>query len=969
MISRLAASRSATRCFASFFFAAIAVGGVLAAPVPGVAYQDVAQETAQEAATAPKILNLEDYPRWSRVGNVALSSDGVWMAYSYDPLDGDSTLHVRNLDADADHQIERGAGPRFSADSQWVAFMVNAESESDEGRGGRGGGPRGGQRGGRGGNGENGGREASIMNLSSGETFSTADAASFTFSQDSRFFAVKRRKVDREAEHEGTDLMLRDLASGLVQNIGNVDEFAFNEQGDVLAYTVDAVAGTGNGLYVMDLEGGTLRPLDTSGQSYAQLSWNEDGDRLAVLRGETEEGFAQRSNTLIAFVMRGNEIVRIDFDPVESPEFPAGMVLSERRALDWSDDGSRIFVGIKEQEEAPPEEDEEEAANVDVWHWRDERVQSVQEVRANRDRQATYASVVHLADGRFVQLADEAMPSITLSQDGTFGVGRYDKPYRYDIAWGGSRADYFRVDTTTGERRLLVQGLGRAMGLSPDGRWYLYLENETLYVEGVDSGEVTDLTELSGVDFVNRQDDHPYELPAYGLMGWSEDGDWVFLNHRYDLWALPLPGSGGDPVNLTRGLGDGDSIRFRYLRLGTGGGGGGGRRGRGGGGGPVTIDIDEPILLSAYGDRSKKSGYFTVIFGETPQPIVYQDKSIGSLRKAENADRIIFTEQTFVEFPDYWVADDLSVEGVSSTRRVTDANPQQAEYAWSPGSVLIDYTDERGNELQATLSLPAGYEEGKQYPMLVYFYELMSQNHHRYSMPAYDDRPHFSTYTSNGYLVLRPDIVYTEGRPGTSALDDLTSSIRKVVDLGYADPARIGLQGHSWGGYQSSFVLTQTDIFAAVVTGAPVTNLTSFYNELYKSSGNVQQGIMERGQVRMGVSPYEDWDLYVSQSPVHQAENITTPFLILHGTEDGSVDWHQGLEYYNAARRLGKEVILLSYPGEGHHLSNRANQKDFQVRMKQFFDHYLKGAPAPPWMTEGVPFLKKGNGLYRQQRP
>jgi dipeptidyl aminopeptidase/acylaminoacyl peptidase len=960
MISSKAASRSATRYSVPFFLAAVAIVAVLAAPVPGVAHQDAAQEAAAE----PKILNLEDYPRWSRIGNAALSPDGAWMAYSYDPLDGDGTLHVHNLDTEAVHEIERGAGPRFSADSLWVAFMVSSESENGGRRGGRGGG----QRGGRGG-GQNGGREATIMNLSSGETFGTADAASFTFSEDGHFFAVKRRKVDRDAEHEGTDLMLRDLASGLVQNIGNVDEFAFNEQSDALAYTVDAAAGTGNGLYVMDLESRMLRPLDTSSQRYAQLSWNEDGDRLAVLRGETAEGFAQRANTLIAFVKRGLEIARTDLDPAETPGFPEGMVLSELRALDWGEDGSRIFVGIKEQEEALPDDDEEDAANVDVWHWRDERVQSVQEVRANRDRQATYTSVVHLADSTFVQLADEAMPSITLSENGAFGIGRYDKPYRYDITWGGSRADYFRVDTTTGARRLMVEGLGRAMGLSPDGRWYLYLESETLYVEDVDSGEVTDLTELSGVDFVNRQDDHPYELPAYGLMGWSEDGQWVFLNHRYDLWALPLPGSGGDPVNLTRGLGDDDRIRFRYLRLGAGGGGGGGRGGFGGGGGPVTIDIDEPMLLSAYGDRSKKSGYFTVTFGETPQPIVYEDRSIGSLRKAEDADRIIFTEQTFVEFPDYWVADDLSVEGISNTRRVTDANPQQAEYTWSPGSVLIDYTDERGNELQATLSLPAGYEEGKKYPMLVYFYELMSQNHHRYSMPAYDDRPHFSTYTSNGYLVLRPDVVYTEGRPGTSALDDLTSSIQRVIDLGYADPDRIGLQGHSWGGYQSSFVLTQTDIFAAVVTGAPVTNLTSFYNELYKSSGNVQQGIMERGQVRMGVSPYEDWDLYVSQSPVHQAENITTPFLILHGTEDGSVDWHQGLEYYNAARRLGKEVILLSYPGEGHHLSNRANQKDFQVRMKQFFDHYLKGEPAPPWMTSGVPFLKKGSGLYRQQKP
>jgi len=934
---------------------------IITAPVPGIAQQS-AQEA--EAAEGPKILNLEDYPLWSRVGNIALSPDGVWMAYSYDPNDGDSTLHVRNLDSDQIHEVERGSGPRFSDDSRWVAFMVSAEGAGG-GRGGRGGG-----RGGRGGGG-GGGREAQIMDLVSGEIVSVADAASFTFSDDGAFFVVKRRSSDDEAEHEGTDLILRDLSTGLAQNIGNVDEFAFNEQSDTLAYTVDAAGGTGNGLYVMELESRTLRPLDTSTQRYSQLSWNEEGSSVAVLRGETEEGDVQRTNTMIAFVNPGEELVRFDFDPAQAAGFPEGMVLSELRSLDWSEDDSRIFVGIKEQESEEPEpedeDEDEETANVDVWHWADERVQSVQEVRADRDRRATYTAVVHLSDRKFVRLTDEAMPTVTLSEDGTFAIGRLDKPYRYDVTWGGSRADYYQVDTASGARRLLVEGLGRAMGLSPDGSWYLYLSDEKVRVQNVETGEITDLSDEAGVDFVNRQDDHPYEQPAYGLTGWSEDDDWVLLNHRYDIWALPLPSNDRDPVNLTAGIGDREQIRFRYLRLGEGGGGGGRGGFGGGGGGPTEIDLAEPMFLSAYGDRTKKSGYYTVTFGEEPQALVFEDKAIGSLRKADDADRIIFTEQTFVEFPDYWVADDLGATAFSSARKVTDANPQQADFEWSPGSVLIDYTDERGNELQATLALPAGYEEGKRYPMLVYFYELMSQNHHSYSMPTYDDRPHFSTYTSNGYLVLRPDIVYTEGQPGTSAVDDLISSIQEVIDLGYADPDRIGLQGHSWGGYQSSFVLTQTDIFAAVVTGAPVTNLTSFYNELYKSSGNVQQGIMERGQVRMGITPYEDWDLYVSQSPVHQAENITTPFLILHGTEDGSVDWHQGLEYYNAARRLGKEVILLSYPGEGHHLSNRANQKDFQIRMKEFFDHYLMDKPAPEWMTQGVPFLKKSGGAGREE--
>jgi dipeptidyl aminopeptidase/acylaminoacyl peptidase len=328
------------------------------------------------------------------------------------------------------------------------------------------------------------------------------------------------------------------------------------------------------------------------------------------------------------------------------------------------------------------------------------------------------------------------------------------------------------------------------------------------------------------------------------------------------------------------------------------------------------------------------------------------------VRKAAEADRLIFTRQTFERFPDYWVSD-LDFD---DPRRVTEANPQLSEFAWGR-RVLVDYTDERGHRLQATLALPAGYEEGRRYPMVVYFYEKMSQRHHQFSMPVYDDRPHMSTYASNGYLVLMPDIVYDEGLPGMSALDDVTAATEQVIELGYADAQRIGLQGHSWGGYQSSFIVTQTDLFAAVVTGAPLTNLMSMYNINYKSSGGGNGPILEWSQGRLGVTPWQDLDRYQSQSPVHQAEGINTPFLILHGTADGAVDWNQGLEFFNAARRLGKEVILLSYPDEPHHLAREANQKDFQTRMRQYFDHHLKDAPAPSWMTEGLPWLERDRVL------
>jgi len=492
------------------------------------------------------------------------------------------------------------------------------------------------------------------------------------------------------------------------------------------------------------------------------------------------------------------------------------------------------------------------------------------------------------------------------------------------------------------------------MGLSPDGKWFLYLKAGRVCSYQLATGTTTVID--GGRSFVNAEDDHDYEKPVYGVAGFSSDGKSALLYDRYDLWALPL--AGGQPVCLTKGEGARQEVRHRVVQLGRGGAGGQRGGGQRGGGPQEPIDLEKPLLLSTFGEWTKKSGYSELKIGQAPASLLWLDKSVGAPTAAKNADRVIFTQQTFNEYPNYWVAD----KRIGSPRQVTDAMPDIfKEFAWGTKK-LIDFKNSRGVRLQATLTLPAGYEPGKKYPMLVYFYELMSDTHHNFSFPVYDDRPHMSTYASNGYLVLQPDVRYVIGQPGTSAVDCVTSAVKKVIELGYADPARIGLQGHSWGGYQSSFIVTQTDMFAAVVTGAPPTDLTSFVGTLYRSTGTLQQGITEVGQVRMGAgaTPWSSKALYESQSPVHNAPKIKTPFMILHGTADGSVDYGQGLEFYAAARRLGKQVILLSYPDEAHHLGRKENQKDFQVRMRQFFDHYLKGAPAPTWMTEGVPQLKKG---------
>jgi len=884
-----------------------------------------------------KVLTLDDYPEWKHITSVTISDYGDWITYGYRPNGGDVTLYIKNLKNEKIYEIAVGSDPQISKDSLWAAYKINpSKEEAKKLR-----------------------KEkkpvtskVELLDLKSGDKTTYANVSSFVFSNDSGFFAVKKDKADKDAKHDGTDLVLRNLETGLDLNIGNVGSFRFNYDGTMLAYTIDADEKAGNGVYVLTLKSGVIRLLDSGEADYAQLTWDDQGRKalagfqkgnaLAVLKGKKPEKSIQKENELLVFVgLDTDTSAKIMYNPADDKGFPEGMVLSEKGELTWSEDNSRIYCGVKEQE-AEPEKSEDPVANVDVWHWKDERLQSVQMVQADRDQRFTYRSVFLLKKEQFIPLTDEAMPTISIPRDGKFGVGRENKKYRADVNRGRSTADYYRIDLDTGKRTLIIEELSVRMGLDPSGQYFLYFKDGHFWVYDMDKKKHTNISESAPVSFVNVDMDIPTDERPWGIAGWTKDGKSLVVYHKYDVWMLKLDGSQAD--NLTMGRGDEQEIRFRYVRLDPD---------------ERFLDVSQPFLLSAYGEWTKKAGFFHLKHNGTLEELVYDDVMFGRrILKAKNADKILYTRETFVDFPDYYVSDSRFQNPV----KLTDANPQQKEYAWGR-RILIDYENSRGVKLQATITLPSGYEEGKKYPTLVYFYEKMSNRHHNYSMPTYDDRPHMSLYASDGYLVLMPDIVYTVGTPGSNALDCVGAAVQKVIDLGYADPDRIGLQGHSWGGYQSSFIVTQTDMFACVVTGAPLTNLPSMYNILYKRTGNTNQGAIETGQGRFGrdVYPMKDLELYVSQSPMHHAAKITTPFMILHGTEDGSVDWNQGLEFYVAAKRLGKAVILLSYPGEPHHLRKEENQKDFLQRMKQYFDHYLKGKPVPDWMTNGIPYLKKNH--------
>src|SRR5690606_12018724 len=369
------------------------------------------------------------------------------------------------------------------------------------------------------------------------------------------------------------------------------------------------------------------------------------------------------------------------------------------------------------------------------------------------------------------------------------------------------------------------------------------------------------------------------------------------------------------PRNVTEGVGRAQGLRFRYVRL--------DRE-------QDAIDPRAPILLAAFDTRTKAAGFYRdrVHGNGRPERLTLGDYVFSTPARAKNAEVLLYTRENFEEFPDLWVSD----LAFASPRRISNANPQQAEYRWGTAE-LVEWTSLDGVPLQGILYKPEDFDPSRKYPMIVYFYERMSDELNRYRTPvAGGSSISFSFYVSRGYLVFVPDIVYRIGYPGESALHAVVPGVTELIRRGFVDEKAIGVQGHSWGGYQIAYMITKTDIFKAAAAGAPVVNMTSAYGGIRWSTGMVRQFQYEKTQSRLGGTLWEMPIRYIENSPLFWLDKVNTPVLIMHNDRDGAVPWYQGIEYFVALRRLGKPVWMLNYNGEDHGLRRWANRKDFAIR-------------------------------------
>ena len=885
-----------------------------------------------------------DHGKWESLGAATLAPNGEWLAYAVNRVSEENELRLRSIARDSTVVVKQATGAIFSPDSRWLAYAIGV-SPAERARLERERKPI---------------RNAvGFRNVATGAEVVVPDIATFRFSGDGRYLAMRGYPAEGKRT---ANLFVQDLAAGTRLTFGNVGAFSWSEPGALLALTIETETGVGNAVQVYDAARGSLRVLESSSSLYRAPAWRAKARDLAVLRTRIDRGFRDTAHVVLAFAdVTLEKSVRRELDPASAGGFPQAMRVAEHRVPEWAKDGSTILVGLRPRERGasartdstPSRGDSassgtgrdttrarvepEKPSDVQIWHARDVRIMPQQKAQEQQDLQRTLPAVWHLAEGRVVQLGDDPLEPPRMVEGGRHAIETDATPYPEGAMFGRDYLDVYVIDVKTGARRKVLEKIRFFHGPSPTGNRLLAYDGKDFIAVDVATGARVNLTAKVDASFSDADYDYPSDLtPPAGVAGWMKGERAVLVYDQYDVWSLALDGSGGR--RLTDGARDGIVHRYARTLRDTDG-----------------IDPAKPMYFGLYGKRSKKTGYARMMPGKPLERVVFEDARVTRLLRADSTDVFAFTEERFDDSPDWFV-----VGGpIAQPRQVSATNPFQKDYAWGRSEV-VDFRSAKGRDLQGALYYPANYDSSRKYPMIVYTYELLSQNVHNYVVPSERSYYNFTVFTANDYFVFAPDIVFTGREPGISVLEAVEPGVRAVVARGLVDSARVGIVGHSWGGYEAAFLPTRTDIFAASVAGAPITNFLSFAGAIHWTPGIPEFSHWETGQARMDVPPWEDVEAYLRNSPIAKVQDLKTPMLMEVGDADGTVDWHQGIEFYNFARRAGiSDFVLLVYPGEDHGLRKKENQIDYHRRILQWFGHYLKGEPAPKWMTEGMTWMDR----------
>lgn len=916
----------------------------------------VALAVSLSASAQKKPLDHSVYDSWESVTGMDLSDNGGIFTYVVSKQEGDSRLVIKNRVTGQSISIERGGTAQITRDGKWAFFTIKApfadtraakiaKKKADEM-------PK---------------DSLGYVNLETFELAKIADVTSFKLAGEKSDLVLYMPKAK---EKEAKCAVIFNPATGQRDSLKHIDQYVFDKAGNRLAATFkkdkkDSLSVNEVALFEL----GTMdrKSLSKDLKYYSTPVFNEAGDKLTFLASADSNDTGNKHCALWLYedivTGKGKKAVKSSrIEEIIPQDYSLGkLCLTENSSPSFSKSSGRIVLGIAEC--MPPKDTtivEFESAQLDIWNYDIYLTPPMQKANLDRLKKATVDAVINLSNPHvIVPLADNVFENFIFADgaDVDYALSVDDRPYQISSTWDSNDyCDVALVNLADGSRKNIFTKLNGGASLSPSGKYIYWYSNDDLgwHTYRISDGRELNITGAAGVPFYDDEDDHPMVPPYYDRPHWMENDEAFVISDKYDIWKFNADGKG--MTCLTQGRGRKENLQLSLVtiakddtysalrRLGA----------------SKTIGKKDLIYLTVYDRTTKENGYATVA-ADKPGIISFNKEKHSFLSpvKARNAEVFAYRMGDFSHSADAYLVSDL----FGTREKQSSINPQQEQYNWGV-SQLVHWTAYDGTKLDGILITPEDLDPNKKYPMMIYFYEKYSESLYNYVQPAPSrSTVNWSFFASRGYVVFVPDIVYKDGHPGESAYNCVCSGAEAMCEqFKFIDKDRMGIQGQSWGGYQTAYLVTRTDMFAAAGAGAPVGNMTSAYGGIRWESGLVRAMQYEHGQSRIGKSLWDEGglDLYIENSPIFHADKCTTPTLIMHNDADGAVPWYQGIEFFMSLRRFGNPAWLLQYNNEAHNLNERRNSKDLSIRLQQFFDHYLKGDPMPAWMRDGVPMTRKG---------
>lgn len=909
-----------------------------------------------------KILDHTVYNDWKVLKNQSVSSNGRFVSYEITPHRGDGYLYLYDTKNKTIDSFYRSVEGGFSPKNDFFVFKKSAGFDSlrrcelekiDKKKW-----PK---------------DSLFVYRLSDRQVSSFSKINSFSISSETNWVAFsidsnyveakqvevkkkkftwfkKKKKVEPKKQtitSDGNYVYLLHPLTETKLEFKDVKEFQFSPNGAFFLYKTQQKVDKEEKfrLFIYDFAKKESYQVGQDQTSLSKFSIDKNDHLLAYL-GSTDTCKVKNSTFYLYDLKERKNLFSLDSSSlfIDSSES-----VSENQAFVFTENNKYLFLGIDKLKFEEPKDTllETEKAKLDVWHYNDLRNQPMQLLQLNKDKKESILHVLNLSTFALVALENDSIKSnadklIT----GDYILGNNENPYSATFNWEFPTAtDHYRVSILNGKQELIRKKLFYNGDLSPNGNFYTFFDKSTQQFVLLDMQTKKETCITCGSKKINWQEDvngMPHVGFPLGMIGWERGENALFLQSEYDIWKYNLVKN--ELISITNGEGAENQIEFR----------------------PRFWENDSVYI-------SPENTYLAATNQTTKDQMIYQwidhgnhhdlielyrtPHAISVVLKSKNDSTILIRKSNLVDYADAFVLD----HNFKNETKISKTNTQQSEYNWATVE-LMDYTSYDGKKLQALVYKPEDFDSTKKYPLLVYFYELYSDKLHNHYAPKPTASIIFPTeYASAGYVVMIPDIRYESGHPAKSAYNCIMASTDEVIKkYKNIDEKRMGLQGQSWGGYQTAQLITMTTRYAAAMAGAPVSNMFSAYGGIRWGSGINRQFQYEKAQSRIGKTIWEAPELYVENSPLFHLPKVKTPLLIMHNDEDGAVPWYQGIELFMGMTRLGKPCWLLNYNGDDHNLLKNANRIDLSIRMRQFFDHYLQGTPAPKWLVDGIPALEKG---------